>query len=95
MDDCCLITAITGIACAITKYCSDDDISLLSVALSQLGDTLATYLTQKEIRENRISNISNKKSSENEISAKIKTSKDTDTNNDRDLENSKEKDEDP
>ena len=53
MNDCGLITAITGLACALINCCSDDELSILSVASSQLGDTLATYLTQKEIRESK------------------------------------------
>ena len=53
MNDCGLIMSITAIACGIIKCCSEDDISILSVAFSQLGDTLATYLTQKELCENK------------------------------------------
>lgn len=54
MDDCELITLISTIACGITKYCSEDDISIMAVAFNQLGDTLSTYLVQKSIREKRI-----------------------------------------
>ncbi len=53
MNDCGLIMSITAIACGIIKCCSEDDITILSVAFSQLGDTLATYLTQKELCENK------------------------------------------
>ena len=53
MNNCDLITLIATIACAITKCCSEDEISILSVSLTQLGDTLATYLTQQEISEKR------------------------------------------
>lgn len=87
MDECCLITVISGIACAITKSCSDDDISILTAALTQLGDTLATYLTQKEIREKRQKDYANKKNTENEIPTKIKTDKDTDINQEKNSNN--------
>lgn len=53
MSDCDLIAFVTTIACGIIKCCDEDEISILSVIFSQLGDTLATYLTQKEIREKR------------------------------------------
>lgn len=50
MDECELIALIATIACAISKCCPEDDISLMSVVFTQLGDTLATVLTQREIR---------------------------------------------
>jgi len=53
MDECELITLVTAVACGISKCCSEDDISLLSAVMSQLGDTLATILTQREINENK------------------------------------------
>jgi hypothetical protein len=51
--DCELITLISAIACAIIKCNDEDTISILAVSLTQLGDTLATYLTQKDIMEKR------------------------------------------
>jgi len=72
MNDCELITFITAIACGITKCCSEDDISLLAVGFTQLGDTLATYLTQKEIREknkNRNSCINKDKDIKEDVEA--------------------------
>jgi len=51
MEDCELVMIISSIACAISKCCSEDEVSILSVVFTQLGDTLATLLTQKEIRE--------------------------------------------
>ncbi|MDF2510291.1 MAG: hypothetical protein K0S04_157 [Herbinix sp.] len=53
MNDCGLIMTITAIACGIIKCCSEDDITIMSAAFSQLGDTLATYLTQKELCESK------------------------------------------
>ncbi len=50
MDDCELIFFITTVACAITKCFSEDEINLLAVGFTQLGDTLTTYLTQKDLR---------------------------------------------
>jgi hypothetical protein len=51
MDDCELITLVTAVACAISKNCSENDISILSAVFSQLGDTLATVLTNRELKE--------------------------------------------
>lgn len=62
MSDCSLITAVTGLACAIINNCSDDEIGLLSAVFSQLGDTLATYLTHKELCDSRKTSKSNKES---------------------------------
>ncbi len=53
MNDCSLIFAITGIACGLINCCSDDELSIISAAATQLGDTLDTYLTQKEVCEGR------------------------------------------
>ncbi len=49
MAYCELIALITSIACGITKCFSDDEIALLAASFTQLGDTLATYLTQVQI----------------------------------------------
>jgi hypothetical protein len=65
MNDCELISAITAIACAITKCFSEDEISIMSVAFTQLGDTLATVQTQREIRENRIARCKEQAEAEN------------------------------
>ena len=54
MEDCELIFLISTIACSIIKCCPEDDISILAAAFTQLGDTLATLLAQKEVRENRM-----------------------------------------
>ena len=53
MDGCELMTLVTAIACGITKCSSEDEINILSVAFSQLGDCLATYLAQKQICDER------------------------------------------
>lgn len=44
---------ISAIACALAKCCSTDELILLSAALSQLGDTLDTILTKRELNENK------------------------------------------
>lgn len=53
MDSCELITLITAIACALTKCCSEDELSILAVSFTQLGDTLGTYLTKEELNEKK------------------------------------------
>ncbi|ROR30589.1 hypothetical protein EDD66_102242 [Mobilisporobacter senegalensis] len=54
MNDCELISYITAIACTIIKCIpDDDDIALMAAGFTQLGDTLATYLTQKSIKDNK------------------------------------------
>lgn len=66
MGDCELIALISTIACAIIKCSTIDEISILSVSLTQLGDTLATFLAQREIAENREKEKEEKKKCENE-----------------------------
>lgn len=56
MDECELVALVTAVACAISKSCDDEDISLLAVVLTQLGDTLTTILTQRQINEGKESN---------------------------------------
>ena len=53
MEDCDLILLISAIACSIIKCCPDDEVTILAAAFTQLGDTLATYLTQKDLRESK------------------------------------------
>jgi dolichol kinase len=51
MDECELIAFISTVACAISKCCSTDEITILSVVFTQLGDTLSTILTKRELSE--------------------------------------------
>jgi hypothetical protein len=48
-----LITLISAIACAIIKCNDEDTITILAASFTQLGDTLATYLTQQGILDKR------------------------------------------
>lgn len=63
MDDCELVALVTAVACGVAKCCSEDEISLLSAAMTQLGDTLATILTQRQIKEKKESNSNQEDSS--------------------------------
>lgn len=54
MDECELISLVTAAACGITKCCSEDEISVMSAVFSQLGDTLATVLTYREVKETNV-----------------------------------------
>ncbi len=49
MDDCELVALITAVACGISQCASDNELSLLAAAFTQLGDTIATILTNREI----------------------------------------------
>lgn len=47
MQSCELVATITAIACAIANNFSEEEVSVLASAFSQLGDTLATILAQE------------------------------------------------
>ena len=49
MNTCELTASITAAANMIAKSLSDDELSILGVALTQLGDTLLTIATQRSI----------------------------------------------
>jgi len=49
MNPCELTAAVTAIANALACRLSDDELSLLAAVFTQLGDTLATILVQKEL----------------------------------------------
>lgn len=49
MNSCELVVYISSVACAIAKSHSRDEVALLAVAFSQLGDTLTTILAHNEI----------------------------------------------
>lgn len=49
MQSCELAAAITAIACGLSRCLTKNELTILSVALTQLGDTLATILTQEEL----------------------------------------------
>lgn len=53
MQNCELVSFVTAMACTISKCCSEDEISILAAAFTQLGDTLATMLVNNEINEKR------------------------------------------
>lgn len=52
MDECELVTLVSLVACSISKCCSTDEISILAAVFSQLGDTLSTILTKRELDNN-------------------------------------------
>ncbi len=45
MNSCEFVTFISGLACAIAKGRSQDEINILAAIFTQLGDTLATIST--------------------------------------------------
>jgi dolichol kinase len=51
MSECELVVLVSSVACAISKCCSTDDLSILSAVFTQLGDTLATIITKRELSE--------------------------------------------
>lgn len=53
MDGCALNLSVSALACAIAKGKSSEDIALLSVVFTQLGDSLATIAAGNEICENK------------------------------------------
>lgn len=48
MNSCELVTIISALACSIAKDRSTEEIGMLSVIFSQLGDTLATIAANEE-----------------------------------------------
>ena len=70
MDECELIAFISTIACAIMKCYTTDEISLLSVVFSQLGDTLQTALTQRDLNSKDCNNDGNYNDGRNDGSKK-------------------------
>ena len=49
MNPCELTAAVTALANAIAKSCTVDELNLIGVTLTQLGDTLITIATHKSI----------------------------------------------
>ena len=47
--NCELAAKITALACTIAQCCSKEELSVLAVAFSQLGDTIATILASNEV----------------------------------------------
>ncbi|MBB2184139.1 LysM peptidoglycan-binding domain-containing protein [Lachnospiraceae bacterium MD1] len=52
MSECELVAFISTAACALAKCCSTEELTILSAAFVQLGDTLATILTVRELSDN-------------------------------------------
>lgn len=52
MQSCELVTFVTAMACSISKCCSPEELEILSAVFSQLGDTLATIITNEESCKN-------------------------------------------
>lgn len=54
MNSCELVAFITSAAIIIAdQFPENDDLGLLAASLTQLGDTLATIATQRELQESR------------------------------------------
>lgn len=57
MDECELVLFVSSVACALSKCCSTDELTLLSTVFTLLGDSLDTILTKRELCENNEINI--------------------------------------
>lgn len=53
MNPCQLTTSVTALANALSCCLSDEEAALMAAVLTQLGDTLATIVTQKELCRSR------------------------------------------
>ncbi|HEX3023179.1 MAG TPA: DUF6774 domain-containing protein [Lachnospiraceae bacterium] len=53
MQSCEFVTYVTALACAIFNCSSKEELPLIAATLTQLGDTLATMLTQEELCDSR------------------------------------------
>lgn len=49
MKSCDLVAFVTAVACNMANCYTNDELTLLSAIFSQLGDTLATILTNEEL----------------------------------------------
>ncbi|NLO10226.1 MAG: hypothetical protein GX129_10230 [Clostridiales bacterium] len=56
MDECELVVFVSSIACSLSKCCSTDDLAILSAVFTQLGDSLATILTKRELCDKIVTN---------------------------------------
>ena len=57
MNGCELNMSVSALACAIANGKSDDEITLLSVFFTQLGDSLATIVAGNSINNSSNSNM--------------------------------------
>ena len=68
MDPCELAVLITAIAVFISKNVEDDDeLGLLALVFTQLGDTLATIVAQRELIANKTQSVAEEIILANEI----------------------------
>ena len=69
MDGCSLNLAVSALACAISRDKSADEITLLSLLFTQLGDSLATIAGGDTICNNNysVNNVNNNVNNENNI----------------------------
>ena len=49
MQSCELVSYITALACAISKNFSNDELTVVGAAFTQLGDTLTTIAVQNQL----------------------------------------------
>lgn len=69
MDGCSLNLAVSALACAIARDKSADEITLLSLLFTQIGDSLATIAGGDTICNNNysVNNVNNNVNNENNI----------------------------
>lgn len=49
MTSCELVTFVSAAACALSKSCDDDELSVMAAVFTQLGDSLATILAHDAV----------------------------------------------
>ncbi len=89
MDECELVVFVSTIACAISKNCCDDDLSVLASVFNQLGDTISTILARREANNKCAgdTNLSGK-TDQDSNAASGNTPSDNDNNNNKNNYNS-------
>lgn len=55
MSECELIVFISTVACALAKCCTADELTILSVVFTQLGDSISTILAKRELDDKKFS----------------------------------------
>ncbi|MDF2803082.1 MAG: hypothetical protein K0S61_2985 [Anaerocolumna sp.] len=83
MKSCELVTFITAVACNMASCYTEDELTIFSAIFSQLGDTLATILSNETLLE------SAKNSNQEDTISNCKEDKNLDENDLNDMSNVK------
>jgi hypothetical protein len=86
MKSCELVTFVTAVACNMASCYTEDELTMLSAVFTQLGDTLATILTNESMIDSAKEDLQTSSNNESGYDTDNKTDKESQKDTEKESE---------